>query len=307
MGHELVIGYCSTLASRVKDVVEEMIDKQFTVSIYPVPRGGVPVVYLLLNFLGKSQETNLFAICEKPEDADIFIDDILMTGKTREKYRKYGKPFLPLIDKNEGSFKTRWIVFPWEDSPAKEKEQYISQILEFIGENPTREGLKDTPSRVVRTWKELYKGYTQNVGELCTIFEEDIKNDATINSMVICKDNEFFSMCEHHMLPFYGKISVIYQPHKKVLGLSKIPRVIDMFSRRLQIQERLTNQICEAINDMIEPKFVYVVCDAKHLCVQSRGVLKYNTEMRTTAYKRSEGVDNYDEIALQQMLNDFRR
>ena len=148
-----------------------------------------------------------------------------------------------------------------------------------IGEDPTREGLVNTPNRMAEAYKFLTRGYNQNV--------DDVINDAYFtaedNHMIIVKDIEIYSLCEHHMLPFIGKCHIGYIPKKKVLGVSKLARVVDMFSRRMQIQERLTEQIARTIMDKLDPVGVGVVIEAQHLCMMMRGVEKQNSKMITSA------------------------
>ena len=153
------------------------------------------------------------------------------------------------------------------------------QLLKEIGEDPNREGLIKTPSRVSKAWSFFSKGYKQDLNRIINdaIFEEDAKD------MVIVRDIEFFSLCEHHLIPFFGKAHVGYIPNGKVIGLSKIPRIIDMFSRRLQVQERLTHQIADAINSVLDPKGVSVVMEGRHMCMQMRGVEKQNSFTSTSA------------------------
>ncbi len=158
-------------------------------------------------------------------------------------------------------------------------ENLIVEILKEIGEDPYREGLKDTPGRIARMYGEIFSGYNQNI--------EDILNgaifDADYDEMVVVKDIDFYSMCEHHMLPFFGVARVAYIPKGRVIGLSKIPRIVDMFSRRLQIQEKMTVEIAQAINDLINPRGVGVVIEAIHLCSVMRGVKKPRSRMITSA------------------------
>ena len=158
-------------------------------------------------------------------------------------------------------------------------EVITKQLLEEIGEDPNREGLLKTPSRVSKAWSFFSKGYKQDLNRIINdaIFEEDAKD------MVIVRDIEFFSLCEHHLIPFFGKVHVGYIPNGKVIGLSKIPRIIDMFSRRLQVQERLTHQIADAINSVLNPKGVSVVMEGRHMCMQMRGVEKQNSFTSTSA------------------------
>ena len=152
-------------------------------------------------------------------------------------------------------------------------------LLKEIGEDPNREGLIKTPSRVSKAWSFFSRGYNQDVDEIINdaIFNEDAKD------MVVVRDVEFFSLCEHHLIPFFGKAHVAYIPNGKVVGLSKIPRIIDMFSRRLQVQERLTRQIAETIQDVLEPIGVAVIMEGQHMCMQMRGVEKQNSLTTTSS------------------------
>jgi GTP cyclohydrolase IA len=158
-------------------------------------------------------------------------------------------------------------------------QNVIRQLLEELGEDPTREGLARTPLRVEKALKFLTSGYTADI--------DHVLNDALFtvdySEMVIVKDIDFYSLCEHHLLPFFGKCHVAYLPSNKVIGLSKIPRIVDVFARRLQIQERMTNQIAETIRAKINPVGVAVVCEGTHLCMSMRGVEKQNSFAVTSA------------------------
>jgi len=158
-------------------------------------------------------------------------------------------------------------------------EALIHQLLIEIGEDPDREGLVRTPHRVSRAWEFLAKGYTQNLDEIINnaIFNE------SYDEIVTVKDIDFFSLCEHHLLPFFGKAHVGYIPAGKVIGLSKIPRIVEMFGRRLQLQERMTKQIADTIVDVLHPAGVAVVLEGQHMCMQMRGVQKKNSHA-TTSY-----------------------
>lgn len=155
----------------------------------------------------------------------------------------------------------------------------VRTILENIGEDPQRDGLSGTPARVARAYDELFSGYKTDPIKLLNNALFDVEYD----DMVVVKDIEFFSMCEHHMLPFQGRAHVAYLPRHKVVGLSKIPRLVDMFARRLQIQERMTHEIADMIDELLDPRGVAVVVEASHMCAQMRGVEKEHAYMVTTA------------------------
>ena len=157
-------------------------------------------------------------------------------------------------------------------------EDLIRVLLERVGEDPERQGLVRTPDRVRLSMEELTSGYSQTVDEVVGegVFDEDC------SEMVLVKDVEFYSLCEHHLLPFYGKVHVAYIPNGRIIGLSKIPRIVDVFSRRLQVQERMTQQIAQALCDVLNPKGVGVVTNAAHLCMMMRGVQKQNSAAMTS-------------------------
>ncbi|MGA2097302.1 MAG: GTP cyclohydrolase I FolE [Candidatus Acidiferrum sp.] len=177
------------------------------------------------------------------------------------------KPTEEIVLNEEESLDTRRIAY------------HVREIIKLIGEDPNREGLRKTPERYEKALKFLTSGYLQNV--------DNILNGATFSvaydEMVVVKDIEFFSMCEHHILPFFGRCHVAYLPNKRVIGLSKVARLVNMFARRLQIQERLTSQIAEAIQEKISPEGVGVIIEARHLCMQMRGVEKQCGQAVTSA------------------------
>ncbi len=162
---------------------------------------------------------------------------------------------------------------------ARAIADHVREIIKLLGEDPNRDGLRKTPERFERALKFLTGGYHQNL--------DHVLNGATFavayDEMVIVKDIEFFSLCEHHLLPFFGKAHVAYLPNKRVLGLSKIARLVNMFARRLQIQERLTSQVAQAIDEKIAPQGVGVIIEARHLCMQMRGVEKQHGSAVTSA------------------------
>ena len=159
--------------------------------------------------------------------------------------------------------------------------EIVNEMLLRIGENPQRQGLLKTPERVDKSLRWLTRGYTLSVDEAVgdAIFEEEHE------SMVLVKDIEMYSLCEHHMLPFFGKVHVAYIPDKRIVGLSKLPRIVDIFARRLQVQERMTEQIAEALSSVLSPQGVGVIVEAYHLCMMMRGVEKQNSKTITSAMR----------------------
>ena len=159
------------------------------------------------------------------------------------------------------------------DEKRKKLEMNTKNLLELLGEDPSREVSLNTPKRVATAWEFLTKGYNENLDELINnaIFEGESKD------MVIVKNIEFYSLCEHHMIPFYGKAHIGYIPDGKIIGLSKLARITDLFSQRLQVQERLTNQIAQCLQEVLNPRGVAVVLEGKHFCMLSRGVQKQNS------------------------------
>jgi len=160
----------------------------------------------------------------------------------------------------------------------KNIEKAVTKLIQEIGEDEAREGLKETPKRVAKAFEKIFGGYCMKAEEVMTVFDGE-----SYDEMIICKDIDFYSTCEHHMQPFFGKVSIGYIPDKKIVGISKLPRIVEIFSRRLQNQERLTMQIAKTLTKLLKPKGVGVVIEGKHLCMMARGVEKQNTIM-TTSY-----------------------
>lgn len=235
--------------------------------VYGVPRGGAIVAGLT----GRA--------VTRPELADVIVDDIIDSGRTRQEWKtKYPrKQFVGIVDKTKGEFCGQWVHFPWEQSAAVDAEANVVRLLQFIGEDANREGLQDTPKRVVKAWQEMTKGYRQDPK---TILARDFDGDG-YDEMIVCRNIEFHSTCEHHMLPFIGVAHVGYIPRSRVVGLSKLARLVDCYAARLQIQEQMTKQIADALTGNLKPKGVAVVIVAKHLCMSCRGVSKQQSEMVT--------------------------
>ena len=188
------------------------------------------------------------------------------------------------------------------DDKRKKLEANTKNLLELLGEDPSREGLINTPKRVAKAWDFLTKGYSENLDELINnaIFEGESKD------MVIVKNIEFYSLCEHHMIPFYGKAHIGYIPDGKIIGLSKLARITDLFSQRLQVQERLTNQIALCLQEVLNPRGVAVVLEGKHFCMLSRGVQKQNSIATSSSmlgiFREKESTRN-DFLKLIEMKN----
>lgn len=182
-----------------------------------------------------------------------------------------------------------------DDSGQKMIEAAVKQVLTGIGEDPSREGLLDTPARVARAYKELCGGYTLDPAKILkTAFAGE-----GYDEMVVLREIDFFSMCEHHMLPFFGRATVVYVPRDRVVGISKLARLVDCFARRLQIQERMTRQIADALQDHLDPKGIGVAIKAQHLCMAARGVSKQRTEMVTHVVR---GIVKDDPKARQEFI-----
>lgn len=263
------------LTKIMSNKIENLIPVE-SIKVYPVPRGGIPVAYLL-----KSHSQKHITIVDDPAEADILIDDLIDSGKTCLHYaRLYTKKmFFALLDKRtDEDYQNKWVVFPWENSFEGSTLDIPTRFLQAINEDVNRSGLIDTPKRVVKSWEELYSGYGKNPEDVVRVFP----NEEGYDELVLVKDIEFYSTCEHHILPFYGKIHVGYLPADKIIGVSKIPRIVEIFSRRLQIQERLTMQIAQALDDLLKPAGVAVYCEAIHLCMVARGIKKQNARMETS-------------------------
>jgi GTP cyclohydrolase I len=169
-------------------------------------------------------------------------------------------------------------------TPQRERgsiAEAMETVLKNLGEDPAREGLLRTPERSEKALRFLLSGYSQSMENIVNGALFHVKTD----EMVIVKDIEFYSLCEHHMLPFFGKMHVAYLPNSRVVGLSKIPRIVDMFARRLQVQERLTQEVADAIEEICEPRGVGVICEARHFCMMMRGVEKQNSSTTTSAMR----------------------
>jgi GTP cyclohydrolase I len=237
--------------------------------VYGVPRGGCVVAALV------------GIPVDVPAAAEIIVDDLIDSGHTRAAYlnTRPKAEFHALFDKSPGAADEAegWLVFPWEGGEAGSIEDSVVRQIQYVGEQPAREGLVDTPSRVARALRENTAGYQEKPAEiLSTVFEE------AYDEMIVVKDIEFWSLCEHHLLPFHGQATVGYIPDGKVVGLSKIARLVHCFARRLQVQERMTEQIAQALVEHLKPTGAGCLVSAHHTCMAMRGV-RASAPMLTSA------------------------
>ncbi len=244
-------------------------------AFYGVPRGGIAPAYLIA---GVTQGS----IVNTPSKADYIIDDLIDSGSTRDRYTKLypTTPFIALFEKTDPM---EWLVFPWEITDSGRDvsaEDIPSRFLEFIGEDLTRDGLKETPKRMIKAWKEIFSGYEQNPSDVIKTFESD-----GYDQIVLLRDIELYSMCEHHALPFVGRAHVAYIPGGRVIGISKLARLIDIFSKRLQIQERIGDQVTSILMNELNAQGAACIIEADHFCIRMRGVGKQHSTMVTSSMK----------------------
>lgn len=251
------------------------------IRIYGVPRGGIPASLLVFEWLNQTDPGPFTIMVEDPGEADVFIDDIIDSGKTRDYFTSKfpGRPFCALYEKTN---QDEWVEFPWERMRGEQgPEDAVTRLIEYIGDDPNRDGLRDTPERVIRSYSELFAGYQTDPESLITTFDDDS------DEMILLKDIEFYSTCEHHLMPFIGKAHIAYIPDGRVVGISKLARILEVYTRRLQIQERICKQMTGLLMKALKPKGAACVLQAKHLCMTARGVNKQQSEMITSSL---EGV-----------------
>lgn len=258
------------------------------VNVFGVPRGGIPLAAALVTQL-RSVGVDAFQVWNAVY-ATIIVDDVLDSGCTQERYATLypDTPFFVMFNKQVNDL--GWIVFPWEivdgvpTEPGKVEgvEDNVIRILQYIGEDPKREGLLETPSRYNKALGQWFSGYHNDIDSVFKVFTDGAEK---YDEMVVVKDIPFYSHCEHHLAPFFGTATIAYVPNGKIVGLSKINRLVDHFARRLQVQERLTVQIADYLNDKLSPKGVGVVIKARHLCMESRGIRQQGHSTVTSALR----------------------
>lgn len=256
--------------------------------VYAIPRGGVPAALAI----GRHVH---FDLVDDPGAADYIVDDLIDSGATmarvqveasanpggRSFMREHPVPVV-LLNKKKSIYAGQWVVFPWEHNAGGSFEDNILRTLQFIGEDAQREGLAETPARVAKAWRFWCKGYEQDPAEILKVFEDGAEN---VDEMVMVKAIPFYTHCEHHMAPFFGKATIAYIPDGRIVGLSKLNRLVDCFARRLQVQERLTTQIADAIMEHLKPKGAAVLVEARHMCMESRGVCQQGHSTVTSALR----------------------
>lgn len=235
--------------------------------VYGVPRGGAPVALTVAALTGAEPVAYV-------DDADIIVDDVYDSGATYNRYAPIlgGRPFEVLFDKRTQPWHGHWLVLPWEadDDNDNSATDAVVRLLQAIGEDPTREGLRETPARVVRAWQQEWcSGYGQDPADVLKVFEDGADG---VNELVVMRDIPIHSHCEHHLSPFVGTAVIGYIPKGKIVGLSKLDRLANIFARRLQVQERLTNQIADALMEHLDPVGAGVIIECQHTCMSTRGV-----------------------------------
>lgn len=289
-----------TAADNVCELIYRHCSMSICSKIYGVPRGGVSAAMAVINASHLIDDFPKLYLVDTPQEANIFIDDLIDSGATRDKYQSQfiNIPFYALFDKqNDRTIKDNWLIFPWEMADeANGPEDNIVRLLEYVGEGTAREGLKETPARVLKAWDHWTSGYDKDPKDILKVFEDGAKE---YDEMVIVKDIPLYSKCEHHMADIFGTATIAYIPDGRIVGLSKLSRLVDMFARRLQVQERLTAQIAEALNEHLCPKGVGVVIKARHMCMESRGICQQGHHTITSALK---GAIKTDERARAEFL-----
>lgn len=248
--------------------------------VFGIPRGGVYAAQAVQSRLEAHKQIRA-SLVEDPKDADVWVDDILASGATKSRYEKdHGqKPFYALVTADN---QEEWFVFPWERMKKEDgPEDNVRRILEYLGEDTTRDGLLETPQRVVRSWGKIFGGYKQNPKDIFKVFQGE-----ACDQLVVLRDIEFYSCCEHHMQPFFGKAHIGYLPKdNRVLGVSKLARLLEIYARRLQIQERIGTQVTEALMNLLQPLGCGCMLEAQHFCITSRGVEKQDAMMVTSSMR----------------------
>lgn len=243
------------------------------VKVFGIPNGGTHCATAL---------RRARVVCT-PAEADVLLDDIIDSGATMKKWIAAwpGRRFFAAVNKLDTDHALGWVVFPWETARDEgAPHDAVRRLLQFIGEDPERQGLRGTPDRVCRAFAEMCAGYSMDPA---VILERRFA--CSHEDLVIVRDLHFTSLCEHHLMPFSGKVSIGYIPSQEVVGLSKLPRLVDCFAQRLQLQEQMTTQIANAIEQHLHPRGLAVVVEATHDCMSCRGVRRHESSTITSAVR----------------------
>ena len=269
------------LAGDMQNEIMNALDVKGTtrrLGVYAVPRGGIPARLALFAL----DYFSVFYTQDDPALADVIVDDLIDTGATFDRFAHLGKPFFALIDKRTWAHGNDWVVWPWEGDASSGIEDHIRRLIQYAGDDPTREGMSETPKRVAKAWRHWCGGYDVDPASFLKTFEDGAEG---AKEMVVVRDIPFFSHCEHHMAPFFGTATVGYIPNGRIVGLSKLNRLVDCFARRFQVQERMSAQIADAIDNHLGALGVGVIVTARHMCVESRGIAQHGSETTTSALR----------------------
>ncbi len=270
---------CLELAKRIKNA-----RKPYKV-IHGIPQGGTAIALELCRLLGKTLiDARQLPNWEK--ECVLIVDDLVDSGATLARFSDYDTATIHIKDHTPDHLRPNfhihqvsdWITYWWESTEERSIRDNVTRILQFIGEDPTREGLIKTPDRVAKSWQEIYGGYKIDPASVFTTFEAD-----GYSELVLLKGIEFYSTCEHHMLSFAGKAHIGYIANGRIVGISKLARLLDIYARRLQIQERIGQQVTKAIMQYLKPAGAACIIEAEHLCMRCRGVEKQNSVMVTSS------------------------
>ncbi len=278
LGLNQVMAACDFVA----DMIIRDLPEETPILIFGVPRGGlVPASLVTVALNKKGREATVTDILGV---ADVVVDDLIDSGATARRFQDL--PFYACYSKcndPRAAIEMRgWLVFPWEQAESAGADDVVIRFLQFIGEDPQRGGLRETPTRVINAWGEWFGGYGVDPCSLLKSFDDGADK---VNELVLVKDIPIYSHCEHHIAPFFGVAHVGYIPNGKIVGLSKIARAVDALARRLQVQERLTNQVADAILEGLNPLGIGVVLECRHMCMESRGISKSGVATTTSAMR----------------------
>jgi len=299
--HHLKFNDLTLYAEGVAKALRQQFPGRTQLTCFAVPRGGVPASYIL-KIVTAGQEPSI-TMRSNPHQADFILDDIIDSGDTLRHYDNIcpTTPFYALVNKQRTEeFADSWVIFPWEHQDVEgDITVTVTRLLQQIGENPKRGGLLETPSRVAKAWQHWSSGYNVDPSTVLKEFED---GGETYDEMIVVKDIPFYSHCEHHLAPFFGTANIGYIPNGKIVGLSKLSRLLDVFANRLQVQERLTTQVADALMDHLKPRGAAVSIRARHLCMESRGIKRQGSETVTNVLR---GVFRTDTAARAEFLGLF--